>query len=139
MNSSNRIREAFCDVDGVDTVVLIHHLSKTFYRAYKHTAHQFRHQEHRVHLMLFDVILKELIIDGIEAFLYVQLQVLLDIVRHIHPELGHTAFLHIVHEGIDEFVRALLCFRDSLLSLEAEDFLVLLDEVVCIGDLRLND
>lgn len=91
--------------------------------------------------MLFDVMLEELVIDGIEAFLYVQLQVLLDIVRHIHPELGHTAqgILHIVHEGIDEFVRALLCFRDSLLSLEAEDFLVLLDEVVCIGDLRLND
>lgn len=89
--------------------------------------------------MLFDVMLEELIIDGIEAFLYVQLQVVLDIVRHIHPELGHTAFLHIVHEGMDEFVRALLCFRDSLLSLEAEDFLVLLDEVVRIGDLRLND
>lgn len=139
MNSSNRIREAFCDVDGVDTVVLIHHLSKTFYRAYKHTAHQFRHQEHRVHLMLFDVMLHKLIIDGIEAFLYVQLQVILNVISHIHPELRHSAFLHIVHEGIDKFVRALLCFRDSLLSLEAEDLLVLLDEVVCVCNLGLND
>lgn len=89
--------------------------------------------------MLFDVMLEELVIDGIEAFLDIKLQVILDVISHIHPELGHTAFLHIVHEGIDEFVRALLCFRDSLLSLEAEDFLVLLDEVVRIGDLRLND
>lgn len=31
INSSDRIREAFCDVDCVDTVVLIHHLRKAFY------------------------------------------------------------------------------------------------------------
>ena len=32
-----------------------------------------------------------------------------------------------------------LCFGDSLLCLEAEYFLVFLDEVVRICDLRLND
>ena len=89
--------------------------------------------------MLFDVMLEELVIYGIKAFLYVQFQVILDVISHIKPEFGHTAFLHIVHKDIDEFVRALLCLCNSLLGLEAEDFLVLLDEVVCVCNLGLND